>query len=135
MVALYQPQTLLNVPSTAKKPPNSILKGLRNVDVTLRMLILETYNSCAVETNNTVSKMLSKMTSIAEEARAPSANILMNMRDRRWNLLGHILRMDEEILVGKVLLNCFKPEKEVLFGDVPNLGVQKAIENGRDREN
>ncbi len=36
--------------STAQKPPNSIVKGVQNIGVTLRMGILETYNSRAAET-------------------------------------------------------------------------------------
>ncbi len=36
--------------------------------------------------------------------------------------------------VQKVLLNCVKPEKESLFGDIPNLNVEQAIETARDRE-
>ncbi len=35
----------------------------------------------------------------------------------------------------KVLLNGVKPEKEILFGDIPNLDVEKAIETARDRAN
>ncbi len=49
MDALYQPQTHLNFPKTIKKPPTSITKGVRNVNVTLRMRILETYNFRAAE--------------------------------------------------------------------------------------
>ncbi len=76
--------------------------------------------------NKAVSKMLSRFTgrSIAEEARTASANILMNMRDRRWSCLGHVLRMDEDRLVRKVLLNCVKAEKESLYGNNPNLNVE-----------
>ncbi len=51
--------------------------------------------------NNTASKTLSRIMgrSIAEEARIPSADILLNMRDRRWSWLGHVSRMDHDILV------------------------------------
>ncbi len=87
--------------------------------------------------NNTVSKILSRVARrrVAEEARTPSANILMNMRDRRWSWLGHILRIDEDRFVQKVLLNCVKPEKESLLGDIPSPDVEKAIETARDKEN
>ncbi len=80
--------------------------------------------------------MFSRITgrSIAEEDRTPSANILMNKRDRRWSWLGHILRMDEDTFVRKVLLNCDKPEKESLYGHIPNLNLEKAIETARDSE-
>ncbi len=58
----------------------------------------------------------------------------MNVRDRRWSWIGHILRKDEDRLVRKVLLNRVKPNKESLFGDIPNLDVEKVIEIARDRE-
>ncbi len=78
--------------------------------------------------------MLSRITgrSFAEEARRKSANILLNMRDRRWSWLGHT--MYEARLGRKVLLNCVKPNKELLFGDIPSLDVEKAIDITRDRE-
>ncbi len=64
--------------------------------------------------SNKVSKMLSRITgrSIAEEARTQSPKIVMNLRDRRWNLLGHILRTEEDRLVRKVVLRCVISEKE-----------------------
>ncbi len=62
--------------------------------------------------------MLSRMTGriIAEEARTPTENILMNMRVRRWSWLGHILGVDEDGLrvVRKVLLNCVQPTKDYM---------------------
>ncbi len=42
--------------------------------------------------------------------------------------------MHEDSLVRKVLLHCVKPEKESLFGDIPNRNVEKAIETAGDRE-
>ncbi len=86
--------------------------------------------------NNTVLKTLSKITgrSIEEEARTPTENILMNVSDRRWSWLGHVLRMDEDRLVRKVLLNCFQPTKESLYGGIPDLDVERAIEIAQDRE-
>ncbi len=42
--------------------------------------------------------------------------------------------MDEDGLVRKVLLNCVQPTKESLYGDIPDLDVEKAIEIARDRE-
>ncbi len=79
------------------------------------------------ELSNTVSKLVSRITgkSVGEEARTPSANILLNMRDRGWSWLAHILRMDGDRLVRKVLLNCVKPEKEPLHGDISVLNVEK----------
>ncbi len=72
--------------------------------------------------------------SIAEDDRISTENILMNMRDRRWSWLGHVLGMDEDRLVRKVFLNCAQPTKESLYGDIPDLGVEKAIEIAQDRE-
>ncbi len=53
--------------------------------------------------NNAVSKMLSGIAGqgVAEEARTPTANIFMNMRDRWLTWVGHILRMVEDSLVRK----------------------------------
>ncbi len=110
---------ILTSPGLPRSLRLRLLKGVRNVVVTVRMRILETYNSCAAENStSTVSTMLSRITgrSIAEEDRTPSANILMNKRDRRWSWLGQILHMDEDRFVRKVLLNCDKPEKESLYG-------------------
>ncbi len=80
--------------------------------------------------------MLSKITgrSSAEEARTPTENILLNMRDRRWSWLGHVLRMDEDRLVRKVLLNCVQPTKKSLYGNIPDVDVERAIEIAQDRE-
>ncbi len=70
---------------------------------------------------NTVSKMLSRITrrSIAEVARTPTKNILV--RDRRWSWLERTLRMDEDRLVRKALLNCVLPTKESLYDGIPDL--------------
>ncbi len=45
-----------------------------------------------------------------------------------------MLRMDEYRLVRKVLLNCVKPKKESLFGEIPNRDVEEAIDAARDTE-
>ncbi len=71
---------------------------------------------------------------IAEEARTPTENFLMNMRDRRWSWLGHVLSMAEDRLVRKVLLNCVQPTQESLYGDIPDLDVRRAMEIAQDRE-
>ncbi len=57
----------------------------------------------------------------------------MNMKDRRWCWLSHILRMDEG-LAQETLLNYGKPEKESLFSDNPKCNEEKAIETARDGE-
>ncbi len=56
----------------------------------------------------------------------------LTMKDRRRTWLGHVLRMDEDRLVRKVLLNCVT--KESLYGDIPDLDVERAIEIAQDRE-
>ncbi len=49
------------------------------------------------------------------EAELPSADVRIGTwRDHRWSWLGHILRMDKDRLVRKVLLNCVQPTKESL---------------------
>ncbi len=40
---------------------------------------------------------------------------------RRWNWLGHVLRMEENRAVRKILLSCVNPTPESIFGDVPIL--------------
>ncbi len=45
-----------------------------------------------------------------------------------------LLRIDKNRLVRKVLLNCVQPTKESLYGDIPDVDVEKAIESARDRE-
>ncbi len=72
--------------------------------------------------------------SVDEEARAPTENILMNLRDRRWSWFGNILRIDEDRLVRKVLLNCVQPTIESLHGDILDLNVEEAIETTLYRE-
>ncbi len=64
----------------------------------------------------------------------PSLDVLMRARDQRWNYLGFILRMEEHRVTGQVLLQCVKPAPESLFGDVPGLDVQTAINLAMNRE-
>ncbi len=67
---------------------------------------------------------MSKITrrTVAEKARDPTLNILIRARDQRWNWLGHILRMDEDRLTRRILLECVPPTPESLYGGVLNLG-------------
>ncbi len=62
----------------------------------MQMRILEITAHVHRRLNNTVSKILSKITgrSIAEEALTTTENILLKMRDRSWSCFGHVLRMD-----------------------------------------
>ncbi len=56
--------------------------------------------------NSTASKMLSRITgrTIADEARQSSVDVLMRVRDERWNRLSQILRMGGHRLTRQVLL-------------------------------
>ncbi len=73
--------------------------------------------------NGTASKMLSRITgrTIADEAREPTLDVMMRAGGRRWNWLGHILRLEEHRVIRPVLMNCVRPTQESLFGDVPDL--------------
>ncbi len=93
----------------------------------IRKTLYINHSSCAPETEQHNIKDGFK------EARTPTENILMNMRDRRWSWLGNVLRMDEDRLVRKVLLNCVQPTK-ALYGDIPDLDVERAIEIAQERE-
>ncbi len=85
--------------------------------------------------NGTVSKMLSRITgrTIADEARKPTLDVVMRARDRRWNWLGHFLRLEEHRVIRQVLMNCVKPTPDSIFGD-PDLDSRKAAELAADRE-
>ncbi len=71
---------------------------------------------------------------IADEAREPTPDVMMRARERRWNRLGHILRMEEHRVIRRVLMNCDKPTPGSLFGDVPDLDSGKAAEIAKDWE-
>ncbi len=51
--------------------------------------------------SGTVPKMLSRITgrTIADEARKPTLDVVMRARDRRWNWLGHVLRLEEHRVI------------------------------------
>ncbi len=86
--------------------------------------------------NGTVLKMLSRITgrAIADEAREPTLDVMMRARDRRWNWLGHILRLEEHWEIRRVLMNCVRPTPDSLFGDVPDRDSRNADEIADDRE-
>ena len=58
------------------------------------------------QTNGVASKMLSMMTrrSIHQEAKQPTHNVIADILKRRWDYLGHILRMPEERILRKFVL-------------------------------
>ncbi len=80
--------------------------------------------------------MLPRITgrAIADEARKPALNALMRARDRRWSWVRHAIREEQHRVVRPVLLNCVKPTRDSLFGDVADLYPNKAIEIAYDRE-
>ncbi len=86
--------------------------------------------------NGTVSKMLSGITgrTIADEAREQTLDVMMRARDRRWNWLGHVLRLEEHRVIRRVLMNCVRPTPDSLFGDIPDLDSRKAAEIAKDRD-
>ncbi len=71
----------------------------------------------------------------AEEAREPTLDVMMTVRDRRWNWRGHILRVEEHRVIRRVLMNCVRPSPDSLFGDAPELDSRKEAEISKDREN
>ncbi len=69
---------------------------------------------------------------IADEARKPTLDVMMQARDRRWSWLGHILRLEEHRVIRRVLMNCVRTTPDSLFGDVPDLDSRKAAEIAKD---
>ncbi len=74
--------------------------------------------------------MLSRITgrTIADGAREPTLDVTIRARDRRWNWLGHILRLEEHRVIRRVLMNCVRVTPDSLFGDVPDLNNREAAE-------
>ncbi len=66
-------------------------------------------------------------------AREPTLDIMMRARDRLWNWLGHILRLEDRV-IRRVLMNSVRPTPNSLFGDFPDLDSRKAAEIAKDRE-
>ncbi len=58
----------------------------------------------------------------------------MRARDRQWNWLGNILRLGQHRVVRQVLLNCVRSTPDSLFGNVPDLDLEKATEIAYDRD-
>ncbi len=71
---------------------------------------------------------------IADEACKPTLDVIMRARDRRWNWLGHIFRLEEHWVIRQVLMTCVRPTIHSLFGDVPGIGSRKAAEINTGRE-
>ena len=74
--------------------------------------------------NGVNSKLLAQVTkrSIHEEAKFPSVDIVRQIVDRRWNYLGHILRLDKEKALRRYLLELSPNDAPFIPGsllDVP----------------
>ena len=89
--------------------------------------------------NGVNSKMLALITrrTIHEEARSPSVNVVNNILKRRWDYLGHVLRMQEHRAVRRYLLELspsIAPFKEgTLLADTSFKSVQEMIRYAEDR--
>ena len=89
--------------------------------------------------NGVNSKLLAQITkrTIHEEAKYPSVNVVELIEDRRWNYLGHILRLDEQRALRRYLLELSPMEAPFIPGsllDVPifdNINDMIAAANDR----
>jgi hypothetical protein len=89
--------------------------------------------------NGVSSKMLSQITkrTIHEEARNPIYNTVKEVYTKRWNYLGHILRLDEEHAVRKYLLELSPSQRPytpgTLFADTKFRDVNTMIQTALNR--
>ncbi len=83
-----------------------------------------------------MSKTLSRITgrTIADEAHEQTLDAMTRARDRRWNRIGHILRLEKHRVIRRVLMNCARPNPNSLFGDALHLDSRKAAEIAKERE-
>ena len=90
--------------------------------------------------NGTNSKMLSLITkrSIHQEARTPTFNIVDYIMNRRWEYLGHILRMDPSRIIRRSLLELLPNEAPYtegsLLSDSQFQTVEETIAAASDRD-
>ena len=70
--------------------------------------------------NNVNSKMLAQITkrSIHEEARSPTLDVIELICKRRWDFLGHIIRMPDCRAVKKYLLELSPPNSPFVHGSL-----------------
>ena len=70
--------------------------------------------------NGVNSKMLAQITkrTIHEEAKYPSVNVVNLIEKRRWNYLGHILRLDEQRALRRYLLELSPTEAPFIPGSL-----------------
>ena len=89
--------------------------------------------------NGMNSKMLSIITkrSIHEEAKEPTYDTVEQVYKRRWNYLGHVLRLDEEQAARRYLLELSPKESPFtpgsLFADTKFRDVNSMIQAANDR--
>ncbi len=105
---------------------------IRSLIAPLRLRIVLSQPTRYAESSTQHVRKVIKITGreIADEERTPSINVLLRITDLRWNLLGHILRIEERQTFRQVLLNCVKPAQESILGD---LKCQRHKRLARDR--
>ena len=90
--------------------------------------------------NGVNSRMVSQITGrfIHDEAKEPSLDIVGSVMHRRWSYLGHILRMDEQRMVKRFLLELLPKERPFIRGtlldDTPFETVEEAVSAAYDRK-
>ena len=91
--------------------------------------------------NGVNSKMLSLITkrTIHQEAKTPTFDIISHIQLRRWNYLGHILRLEEHRSLRKWLIELSPKERPftegTLFDDTNYNTIHEIIEAAKDRKN
>ena len=91
--------------------------------------------------NNTSSKMLSLITkrSIHDEAKRPTFNIIKHIMAQRFEYLGHILRLENDRTLKRILLDLSPNEAPFaegsLLGETPFQTVEEMLEAAADRRN
>ena len=88
--------------------------------------------------NGINSKMLSQITrrTIHEEARSPAFNTVEHVLSRRWEYLGHILRLDENRALKQIAINIapdFPYQEGSLLSDTSFRSIAETKEAAQDR--
>ena len=91
--------------------------------------------------NNVSSKMLSLITkrSIHDEAKRPTFNIIKHIMAQRFEYLGHILRLENDRTLKRILLDLSPNEASFadgsLLGETPFHTVEEMLEAAADHTN
>ncbi len=72
------------------------------------------------------SKIMGRM--IATRLAKTTLDAVMRARDRRWNWLGHIRRLEQHGVIRKVIFELRRTNPDSLFGDAPDLYLKKTAE-------